>query len=102
MSLKGIELQIAIPKTFDMGKIAEQKQQQTQLNQDQAAARMEQQMIKNSETVLESEEYAKMDPDAEQREKERVEEEERQRLQKEEEKKNTVHPYKGSFVDFSG
>ena len=32
MSLKGIELQIAIPKTFDAGKIAEQKHQQTQLN----------------------------------------------------------------------
>lgn len=101
MSLKGIELQIAIPKTFDAGKIAEQKHQQTQVNQDQATARMEQQMIKNSETVLESEKYAKMDADADQREKERAEEE-RQRLQKEEEKKNTVHPYKGSFVDFSG
>ena len=36
MSLKGIELQIAIPKTFDAGKIAEQKHQQSQLNQDQA------------------------------------------------------------------
>jgi hypothetical protein len=101
MSLKGIELQIAIPKTFDAGKIAEQKHQQTQLSQDQATARMEQQMVKNSETVLESEKYGKMDAD--QREKERAEEEERQRLQKEEEeKKNTVHPYKGSFVDFSG
>ena len=61
MSLKGIELQIAIPKTFDAGKIAEQKHQQTQLNQDQATARMEQQMVKNSETVLESEKYAKID-----------------------------------------
>ena len=38
MSLKGIELQIAIPKTFDAGKIAEQKQQQSQLNQDLANA----------------------------------------------------------------
>ena len=102
MSLKGIELQIAIPKTFDAGKIAEQKHQQTQLNQDQATARMEQQMIKNSETVLESEKYAKMDADADQHDRERAEEEERQRLQKEEERKNTVHPYKGSFVDFSG
>ena len=36
MSLKGIELQIAIPKTFDAGKIAEQKHQQTQLNIDHA------------------------------------------------------------------
>lgn len=27
MSLKGVELQIAIPKTFDAGKMADQKQQ---------------------------------------------------------------------------
>ena len=102
MSLKGIELQIAIPKTFEAGKIAEQKHQQTQLNQDQANARMEEQVLKNSETVLEMERSAKADADAKQREKERAEEEERKRLQKEEEKKNTVHPYKGSFVDFTG
>ena len=38
MSLKGIELQIAIPKTFEAGKISEQKQQQSQLDQDQAQA----------------------------------------------------------------
>ncbi|WP_318615394.1 hypothetical protein [Sporosarcina sp. YIM B06819] len=101
MSLKGIELQIAIPKTFDAGKIAEQKHQQTQLNMDQATAKMEQQTLKNSETVLESEKYAKMNSDGDRRERERAEEEERQRLQKEEDKKNTVHPYKGSFVDFS-
>jgi Tfp pilus assembly protein PilN len=100
MSLKGIELQIAIPKTFDAGKIAEQKQQQTQLNQDQANALMDRQTVKNRESVLESEKYAKTDADAEQREKDRVEEEERKRLQKEEEKK-TVHPYKGAFVDFT-
>ncbi|MFJ7933166.1 hypothetical protein [Sporosarcina sp. NPDC096371] len=102
MSLKGIELQIAIPKTFDAGKIAEQKHLQTQLNQDQAKTRMEQQMVKNSETVLESEKYAKMDADADQHEKERAHEKEQQRLQKEEEEKNTRHPYKGSFVDFTG
>ena len=52
MSLKGIELQIAIPKTFDAGKIAEQKQQQSQLNQDLANALTDRQALKNRETVL--------------------------------------------------
>lgn len=59
MSLKGIELQIAIPKTFDAGKIAEQKHQQTQLNLDHANSLMERQALKGKETVLESEEAAK-------------------------------------------
>ncbi len=63
MSLKGIELQIAIPKTFDAGKIAEQKQQQSQLNQDLANALTERQTMKTRETVLETEEYAKTDGD---------------------------------------
>ena len=52
MSLKGLELQIAIPKTFDAGKIAEQKQQQSQLNQDFANALTERQTTKTRETVL--------------------------------------------------
>ena len=58
MSLKGIELQIAIPKTFDAGKIAEQKHQQTQLNLDHANSLTERQALKSRETVLESEEYS--------------------------------------------
>ncbi|WP_342512579.1 RNA polymerase subunit sigma [Sporosarcina sp. FSL K6-1522] len=100
MSLKAIELQIAIPKTFDAGKIAEQKQQQSQLSQDLANNLTEKQMLKNRETVLESEKYAALDADGEQRKEQQLAEEQ-ERRQKEEEKK-TVHPYKGSFVDFTG
>ena len=73
MSLKGIELQIAIPKTFDAGKIAEQKQQQTQLNQDHANALMERQTVKNRETVLETEEVCENRCRWRKREKERAE-----------------------------
>ncbi|MBE1553437.1 RNA polymerase subunit sigma [Sporosarcina limicola] len=99
MSLKGIELQIAIPKTFEAGKIAEQKQQQSQLNQDHANTLTDRQTLKNRETVLESEKYAEMDADRKKHEEQQSEE--RERREKEEEKK-TVHPYKGSFVDFTG
>ena len=41
MSLKAIELQIAIPKTFEAGKVAEQKQQQSQVAQDGVNMQME-------------------------------------------------------------
>lgn len=99
MSLKGIELQIAIPKTFDAGKIAEQKQQQSQVNQDLANRLTEEQVIKNRETVLEAETSAKADADKKNREEQ--EEKEKRRILKEEEER-TVHPYKGSFVDFTG
>lgn len=100
MSLKGIELQIAIPKTFDAGKMAEQKHQQTQLNLDHANSLMERQALKSKETVLESEEAAKAANDHRQ-EQEQGELQNGDHQQNEEEKK-TIHPYKGAFVDFTG
>lgn len=99
MSLKAIELQIAIPKTFDAGKIAEQKQQQSQLSQDNANMLTERQALKNKETVLEAEKFAKTDKDNKNKDENTAEFGERNNKD-EEEKSN--HPYKGSFVDFSG
>lgn len=99
MSLKGIELQIAIPKTFDAGKIAEQKQQRSQIAQDQANVLTEKQAEKNKETVLEAKEFAKMDSDKKNNENDQKQNDERRNKEGE---KKTEHPYKGSFVDFSG
>lgn len=101
MSLKGVELQIAIPKTFDAGKLAEQKQQRIQVMQDHASLQTEKQTEKDKEVVLESEHYEEINPDEKERqEKERQEKEAKERQK--EGKKKTRHPYKGSFVDFSG
>ncbi|MHA6258734.1 RNA polymerase subunit sigma [Sporosarcina sp. CAU 1771] len=99
MSLKGIELQIAIPKTVEAGKLAEQKQQQSQLNQDQANALTERQTVKNRETVIETENLAKTDEDKNNPENSHTQDEKERNNEKE---KPTVHPYKGSFVDFTG
>jgi len=99
MSLKGIELQIAIPKTVDAGKVSEQKQQQSQLNQDQANVLMERQTLKRRETVLETEELSKIKHEK----KERDDGQNNNKDQAEnEEKKKTVHPFKGAFVDYTG
>lgn len=54
MSLKGLELQIAIPKTVDAGKMADQMQQQSLVNQANAQAATERQIEKNRETVIKS------------------------------------------------
>lgn len=98
MSLKGLELQIAIPKTFDAGKIAEQKQQQSQLNQDFANALTERQTTKTRESVLETEAYARMDGDGGRRGQGGLTDGAQQEY---EEEKETKHPYKGAFVDFT-
>ena len=99
MSLKAIELQIAIPKTFDAGKIAEQKHQQTQLNLDHANVLTERQTLKGRESVTELEDSTKTSADGQRNEQSQLPDGDRQ--QNEEEEK-TVHPYKGSFVDFIG
>ncbi|WP_153731303.1 RNA polymerase subunit sigma [Sporosarcina obsidiansis] len=99
MSLKSIELQIAIPKTFEAGKIAEQKQQQSQIAQQHANASTEKQVQKNQETVLESDPYAKLNPDERQPD-EQPEQQQKEQPQKEEQR--VKHPFKGSFFDYSG
>ncbi|WP_153720411.1 RNA polymerase subunit sigma [Sporosarcina cascadiensis] len=99
MSLKSIELQIAIPKTFEAGKIAEQKQQQSQIAQQHANTSTEKQALKNQETVVESDPYAKLNPDDRQPD----EQSGQQKKEKQEEEAQRVkHPFKGSFVDCSG
>ena len=98
MSLKGVELQIAIPKTFDAGKVAEQLQQQSNVNQAHAQEATERQFERNRETVLQSSEPSKLkdsDPRKQQNDQQ-------QRNKKKKQQKNSKHPFKGNFVDFSG
>ena len=100
MSLKLAELQIAIPKTFDAGKVADQIQQQSTINQSNAQAASERQLEKNRETVTKSNEATETSSQNEERE--RVEQERQKREKKEREITETKHPFKGNFVDFSG
>ena len=100
MSLKGVELQIAIPKTFDAGKVAEQLQQQSSVNQANAQAASERQLEKNRETVTKSENTA--EAALEDSKQERKEQERKKREKREKEMKEIKHPFKGNFVDFSG
>lgn len=99
MSLKLAELQIAIPKTFDAGKVADQIQQQSAINQSNAQAASERQLEKNRETVTKNE---AMETSSQEEERERVEQERQKREKKEREVTETKHPFKGNFVDFSG
>lgn len=99
MSLRLIELQIAIPKTFEAGKIAEQKQQQSQIDQQHANTLTDRQVQKNQETVLQSDPYAKTDADSKSSDESS---EQREKEQQEKEQQRAKHPFKGSFVDYSG
>ena len=100
MSLKAIELQIAIPKTFDAGKIVDQLQQQSSVNQSNAQAATARQLEKNRETVTELNHATETDLNEK---KQSASEEERKKQKiKEQEQKQIKHPFKGKFVDFNG
>lgn len=100
MSLKGVELQIAIPKTFEAGKIAEQHQQNNLQQQLNAHEELKKQLIKRQSSVNESESTDTVTSDGEQQDSSKESSE--QKSKKESKKEKEHHPFKGNFVDYSG
>ena len=103
MSLKGVELQIAIPKTFDAGKIADQHQQNTINQQYHANEHLKLEIERKKLSVNESEEMDSISEDEDER---RAASEHSHNQQKKKNKQQleqkAQHPFKGNFFDFSG
>ena len=100
MSLKALELQIAIPKTFDAGKVVEQQQQHVANQQMHANEALKREVERQQTTVNETDGLTHINEEEErQQEQERQEQE---RKKKQHEAKRAKHPFKGNFVDFSG
>ncbi|MGE7917886.1 RNA polymerase subunit sigma [Viridibacillus sp. NPDC093762] len=103
MSLKGVELQIAIPKTFEAGKMADQAQQQVNTNQDLANVALQRQIERNRTSVLESESTDEIkDEDPAANDQSGSGKNGKKKQESEEVNEKAKHPYKGQFVDFSG
>ncbi|CAM5570566.1 Elongation factor Ts [Lysinibacillus sphaericus] len=64
MSLKGVELQIAIPKTFEAGKMADQAQQQTLAQQVHANEALKKELERKQKAVNTSEGMTEIDATA--------------------------------------
>lgn len=103
MSLKGVELQIAIPKTFDAGKIADQHQQKTILQQMHANEALKKEIERKQFSVNESEEMdgVKSEEDGESSENGQTLMQQDNKNKQELEQK-AQHPFKGNLFDFSG
>ncbi|MER1984786.1 MAG: RNA polymerase subunit sigma [Solibacillus sp.] len=100
MSLKGVELQIAIPKTFDAGKIADQHHQNTINQQLHANEALKRDIQRKQFSVLESED---LDGISEEDQRHQEHEQQQQNKKKQASKKEKAqHPFKGNFFDFSG
>lgn len=98
MSLKGIEMQIALPRTQDAGKLLEQMEQRSQISGHHAAGEVRKEEKKKQTTVAES---AKGEKTSRRHSKE---EQGRGSGGGSEGRKDPEpdHPYKGRRIDFSG
>ncbi|MDW0109204.1 hypothetical protein [Sporosarcina aquimarina] len=101
MSLKAIELQIAIPKTFEAGKITEQKNQQSILSQHHNTVQIDQEVMKLSTTVIESSQAEKAKQQSKDPQHDSDNKNEHNTMDDYEDN-HVSHPYKGSFVDYTG
>lgn len=101
MSLKGVELQIAIPKTFDAGKIADQQHQNNILQQMHANEALKREIERKQKAVNDTDELNAITED-EYRDETAPRQQQGQNKQSKEEKGDTHHPFKGNLFDFSG
>ncbi|XJZ28523.1 hypothetical protein ACF5W4_06935 [Bacillota bacterium Lsc_1132] len=104
MSLKSIEMQIALPRSIDASKLQDQLSHRGQQLQDHAVQAGQQQEVKQRSTVLKNDESHKSalrDGDQSQdhggQNKKNRKNDSQQTMQQ-----NGTHPYKGNFLDFSG
>ncbi|SHR13661.1 Uncharacterised protein [Mycobacteroides abscessus subsp. abscessus] len=102
MSLKAIEMQIALPRMQDASKLQEQLQQRGQQQNDVAANTVAKEVEKNRISVNKHEQKEQVPLKDHQRDKNENQQGKRNRKNKESQPVKEVHPYKGNFFDFSG
>ncbi|WP_404323896.1 hypothetical protein LG298_09305 [Cytobacillus firmus] len=103
MTLKSIELQIALPRTFEAGKIQDQLQQRGQTISGFVADSTRENAEKQRKTVVKQEhkQNVNLGNDDSQRQKE-AGEHDRKEDQKKDSNDRQNHPYKGKVIDYSG
>ncbi|RUL55780.1 MULTISPECIES: RNA polymerase subunit sigma [Lysinibacillus] len=101
MSLKGVELQIAIPKTFDAGKAVEQHQQNVIQQQHNANEALNKEIERKQLTVMDTEKTEQIN-DEEHGNSNHNENSSKKNKQEKQNEKQAKHPFKGNFIDFSG
>lgn len=102
MSLKSIEMQVALPRTQDAGKLQEQIQQRGQHLSEHAAesVRKEEQKQRTTVTKNKQKDEAKLHQDEERSNEAGANSQKRRKKQQQKEQER--HPYKGKVIDYSG
>ncbi|MBM7665192.1 membrane protein involved in colicin uptake [Solibacillus kalamii] len=103
MSLKGLELQIAIPKTFEAGKMADQRQQNTILQQMHANEALNRELERKQLSVNETEHLNALNDEEQDKPSQNGQEQTQENKKNKEQLEQKVqHPFKGNLFDFSG
>src|SRR4051812_42362440 len=102
MSFKSIEMQIAIPRTLDAGKLQEQLQQRGQNMSDQAKEAVQKDVEHRRNHVVKSEESAEVGLLKDGQGHDHEEQKRNHAREVKEEQQNEHHPYKGTIIDYSG
>lgn len=103
MSLKNVELQIALPRTHDAGKIQSELQERSQVMNSHANQALQKEDEQKRTTVFKNEEtvHAKWKQDEQQTHQDSERKEREKQMQDKEEQK-IKHPFKGKFIDYIG
>lgn len=106
MSLKVIEMQIALPRTQDAGKIQEQLQQRSQIQLDHAAQEVQKEVLKKEHSVVKEERKLPVQFHAQQGNPDKGPFVKQTKKKKKDDEKisssSQQHPYKGQSIDYSG
>ncbi|MFS0782274.1 hypothetical protein [Bacillus sp. 1P06AnD] len=104
MSLKAIEMQIALPRTQDAGKIQEQLQQRSQIAIDSAANEVKREEKKKEQSVIAAKKarQQKVGEDSGKMNQTNLHSGHNLNCTQEEKEELSHHPYKGNRIDFSG
>lgn len=102
MGLKGVELQIAIPKTFDAGRVVEQHQQNVIQQQYNANEALKKEVERQQKTVNDTEEIDEISEEEKEKEQKEFELLSKKKKEEKEEQTKSQHPFKGNFIDYSG
>ncbi|KOP82159.1 hypothetical protein ACFFHH_25915 [Cytobacillus solani] len=105
MSLKSVEMQIALPRTIEAGKIQEQLQQRGQNMNDIGVQQTQKEEEKKRSTVIKQEQKGNVKLSQKQQENQQGtngQQENEEQKEEKEKKQKEYHPYKGTLIDFSG
>ncbi|WP_428908639.1 hypothetical protein [Niallia sp. Krafla_26] len=103
MSLKSIEMQVAIPRTIEASKLQEQLQQRGQLINSLANDVVQKEAEKKRTSVMENEKLtqSKLEQSKQEQQGKGFHEHSSKRETKNDQHQ-TTHPYKGTMIDYSG